>query len=170
MACHRLFSIRRSMFFTQQPAGLVPGTSRQRFLLFNPGWPIYPAKGLERKKLPMKTIFLVEDDPVVVHVYRAKFLREGFAVEVAQDGLAALKMLQTIKPDVVILDLMMPKMNGVDVLKYIRSNPALKKTPVIILSNAHAFSDMAAIRIIPFSTIRSTSRRISFSRRTTKSA
>jgi len=88
----------------------------------------------------MKTIFLVEDDPVVVHVYRAKFLREGFAVEVAQDGLAALKMLQTIKPDVVILDLMMPKMNGVDVLKYIRSNPALKKTPVIILSNAHMTS------------------------------
>ena len=88
----------------------------------------------------MKTIFLVEDDAVVVQVYRAKFLREGFHVEVAEDGLIALRMLSTAKPDIVILDLMMPKLNGVDVLKYIRSTPELKKTPVIILSNAHMTS------------------------------
>jgi CheY-like chemotaxis protein len=85
----------------------------------------------------MTTIFLVEDDEVVVQVYRAKFLREGFGVEVAEDGLVAVKMLAAVKPDVVVLDLMMPKLSGVDVLKYIRSNPALKGTPVIILSNAH---------------------------------
>jgi len=42
-----------------------------------------------------------------------------------------------VQPDVVVLDLMMPKFNGVDVLKFIRSNPILKDTPVIILSNAH---------------------------------
>jgi CheY-like chemotaxis protein len=88
----------------------------------------------------MTTIFLVEDDEVVVQVYRAKFLREGFGVEVAEDGLVAVKMLAAMKPDVVVLDLMMPKLSGVDVLKYIRSNPALKGTPVIILSNAHMTS------------------------------
>ncbi len=85
----------------------------------------------------MTTIFLVEDDTVVIQLYRAKFLREGFGVEVAEDGLKALKMLSAVKPDVVILDLMMPKLNGVDVLKFIRATPALKETPVIILSNAH---------------------------------
>ena len=85
----------------------------------------------------MKTIFLVEDDPVVVKVYAAKFEREGFHVEVAQDGLVALRMLTTAKPDIMVLDLMMPKLNGVDVLKFVRSNPALKEIPVIILSNAH---------------------------------
>ncbi|MGA2243055.1 MAG: response regulator [Verrucomicrobiota bacterium] len=85
----------------------------------------------------MKTIFFVEDDSVVVQMYSAKFVREGFRVEVAEDGLVAMKMLPTVKPDVIVLDLMMPKLNGVDVLKYIRSNPALKATPVIILSNAH---------------------------------
>lgn len=85
----------------------------------------------------MKTIFFIEDDPVVVKVYGAKFEREGFRVEVAEDGLAAMKNLLKVKPDLVILDLMMPKLNGVDVLKYIRSTPALKATPVIILSNAH---------------------------------
>ena len=85
----------------------------------------------------MTTIFLVEDDTVVVQVYRAKLLREGFGVEVAEDGLVAVKMLSAMKPDVVVLDLMMPKFSGVDVLKYIRNTPALKDTPVIILSNAH---------------------------------
>jgi DNA-binding response OmpR family regulator len=84
----------------------------------------------------MTTIFLIEDNAVVVQAYRAKFLREGFHVEVAEDGLVALKMLSTIKPDVIVLDLMIPKLNGVDVLKYIRSNPASKTTPVIILSDA----------------------------------
>ena len=96
----------------------------------------------------MKTIFLVEDDPVVVKVYGAKFQREGFRVEVAEDGLVAMKNLLLVKPDVVVLDLMMHKLNGVDVLRYIRSTPELKKTPVIILSNAHMTSlaqDAAAI-------------------------
>jgi DNA-binding response OmpR family regulator len=88
----------------------------------------------------MKTIFIVEDDPVVVHVYRAKFVREGFGVEVAEDGLMAVRMLAAVKPDVVVLDLMLPKLSGVDVLKFIRSSPALKDTPVIILSNAHMSS------------------------------
>lgn len=85
----------------------------------------------------MKTIFLAEDDAVVVKVYGAKFEREGFRVEVAEDGLVAMKKLLQVKPDIVVLDLMMPKLNGVDVLKYIRSTPELKKIPVIILSNAH---------------------------------
>jgi chemosensory pili system protein ChpA (sensor histidine kinase/response regulator) len=88
----------------------------------------------------MKTIFLVEDDLVVIKVYAAKFLREGFGIEVAKDGLEAMKMLAAVRPDVVVLDLMMPKFNGVDVLRFIRSNPALKTVPVIILSNAHMTS------------------------------
>ena len=88
----------------------------------------------------MKTIFFIEDDPVVVKVYGGKFEREGFRVAVAEDGLVAMKNLLKLKPDIVILDLMMPKLNGVDVLKYIRSTPELKATPVIILSNAHMTS------------------------------
>ena len=54
-------------------------------------------------------------------------------------------MLASVRPDVMILDLMMPKLNGVDVLKYIRSVPTLKETRVILLSNAHKTSvDQAA--------------------------
>src|ERR1700689_2157739 len=85
----------------------------------------------------MKLILLIEDDVVIVHVYRKRLLREGFRVEVAEDGVAAMKMLATLNADLVVLDLMMPKFNGVEVLKYVRSIPALKSIPVIILSNAN---------------------------------
>jgi len=81
----------------------------------------------------MKTILYVEDNALIVHAYRAVLLREGFQVEVAEDGLTAAKMLSKSKPDLVILDLMIPRLTGTDVLKYIRATPALKSTPVIIL-------------------------------------
>jgi len=90
----------------------------------------------------MKQILLVDDDAVIVQIYRRKFLEAGYAVEVAADGLEAMKLLSSgVKPDVVVLDLMMPKMSGVDVLKFIRARPDLKTTPVIIFSNCY-MSDM----------------------------
>lgn len=85
----------------------------------------------------MKKIFLVEDDAVVIEIYRKKFLREGYEVGVAEDGLVAMKELPLAKPDLVVLDLMLPKFNGADVLKFIRANPALKHTKVVIFSNAY---------------------------------
>lgn len=85
----------------------------------------------------MKKILLVEDDAVVVEIYRKKFLREGFHVDVAEDGLVAMKQLPIVKPDLVVLDLMMPKFNGADVLKFIRANTDLKSTKVVIFSNAY---------------------------------
>ena len=85
----------------------------------------------------MKTIILVENDPVVVKVYGSEFELEGFGVEVAPDGLVALKMLAAVRPDVVGVDLTIPKSHGTDVIKYIRSTPALKTIPVIILTKAY---------------------------------
>ena len=85
----------------------------------------------------MKTIILVENDPVVVKVYGSEFELEGFGVEVAPDGLVALKMLAAVRPDVVVVDLTIPKSNGTDVIKYIRSTPALKTIPVVILTKAY---------------------------------
>ncbi|HEY5298224.1 MAG TPA: response regulator [Verrucomicrobiae bacterium] len=90
----------------------------------------------------MKTIFIVEDNPIISKLYRDKFLREGFQVELAEDGLAAMKMLAKLRPDLVVLDLMLPHFSGVDVLKQIRATPDLKATPVVILSEAY-MSDLA---------------------------
>ena len=84
-----------------------------------------------------KTILFVEDNPLVLSIYRNWLQRDGYQVESADDGLAAVEKLPQLKPDVVILDLMLPRLNGLDVLKFIREHSDLKATPVMILSNAY---------------------------------
>lgn len=85
----------------------------------------------------MKTILLVDDDPLILMLYRAGFAREEFVVEVADGGLAAIAALRNHKPDLVVLDLMMPTFTGVDVLKFIRGDPGLASVPVVVLSNSY---------------------------------
>jgi CheY-like chemotaxis protein len=84
-----------------------------------------------------KKILLVDDDAFVLRVFRDGLLRQGFVVDTAHDGLEAIKSLQENKPDIVVLDLMMPKFTGVDVVKFIRGRPDLASLPVIILSNSY---------------------------------
>lgn len=81
-----------------------------------------------------KTIVFVEDNPVVLAAYRNRLEKEGFRVETAPDGLEAMKILSMLVPDLVILDLLLPKFNGADVLRFIHSQPRLKSVPVFILS------------------------------------
>jgi CheY-like chemotaxis protein len=90
----------------------------------------------------LKTILFVEDDPIIVHVYSGALKNAGFKVELAEDGLSAMKMLLPVHPDLVLLDVMMPKVDGTYVLKFIRSRPELKATKVIVLSNAK-YADIA---------------------------
>jgi DNA-binding response OmpR family regulator len=79
----------------------------------------------------------VDDDPIAVRIYRDGLIRQGFEVSTAGDGLAALKALRAAKPDAVVLDLMMPKLSGVEVLKFMRAEKQFEKIPVIVLSNAY---------------------------------
>ena len=81
-----------------------------------------------------KTIVFVEDDPTVQMAYRSCLEQEGFHIETAADGLVAVKILSRLVPQLVILDLILPKFNGADVLKFIQSNPRLNVVPIIILS------------------------------------
>jgi CheY-like chemotaxis protein len=81
-----------------------------------------------------KTILYAEDDPVVLTAYRMRLQRAGYHVVAVHDGLDAIKKLSTFVPDLVLLDLMMPKFNGDEVLQFILKKPALKKVPIIILS------------------------------------
>jgi len=81
-----------------------------------------------------KTILYVEDDPVLLATYRQLFERAGFSVELARDGLTAMRTLLRLVPDLVVLDLMLPRFDGGEVLKFMQSNPRLKNVPVIILS------------------------------------
>jgi CheY-like chemotaxis protein len=82
----------------------------------------------------VKTILYVEDSEVELLAYRTAMEREGYCVHWAKDGLEAMRMLHNIVPDLVLLDLVLPRFDGVEVLKFIQSQASLKTVPVIILS------------------------------------
>ena len=83
----------------------------------------------------MKKIVLVEDDEMVARMYQKVFSLGGFAVVVASDGEEGLGKIRQILPDLVILDVMMPKMNGLEVLDKLKHDQATKDIPVIMLTN-----------------------------------
>jgi CheY-like chemotaxis protein len=87
-------------------------------------------------EIKMKRIVIIEDHPVLISIYRNKFIAEGFQVEIASDGESGLELINRIKPDLVVLDLAMPKVNGIEVLKRLRASPLFQDLPVIIFSDS----------------------------------
>lgn len=83
----------------------------------------------------MKKIVLADDEQFIRLAYKDGLERAGFSVVVASDGEEAFEAVTKNHPDLVLLDLIMPKMNGFDVLKKLKADEALKNTPVMILSN-----------------------------------
>jgi DNA-binding response OmpR family regulator len=85
----------------------------------------------------MKKILIIEDDQLVANIYRNKFIVEGFQVEIAEDGESGLNSLRSLRPDAVILDLMLPRLSGVDLMKQVRAEPQFEKLPIIVFSNTY---------------------------------
>ena len=85
----------------------------------------------------MKKILVIEDDPVVAHIYRNRLEKEGYTVEVCEDGQAGFYRIHEFHPHGVLLDLMLPKMNGIDILKKIRAEAEFAQIPVIVFTNAY---------------------------------
>jgi len=83
-------------------------------------------------------ILIVDDEPDVVTLIAHTLAGEGFDVLEAYDGISALDVVETDKPDLVLLDVMMPMMSGYEVCEQIKANPATKDIPVVCLSSAHA--------------------------------
>lgn len=83
----------------------------------------------------MSKIAIIEDDPVISQMYRMKFEAEGYTVELADNGHRGVKLVEDLNPDIILLDIQMPEMNGADALKIIRSKESSRNTPVIILTN-----------------------------------
>jgi DNA-binding response OmpR family regulator len=86
----------------------------------------------------MKKILIIEDDALITRIYRKRCQTAGFEVDSAADGKVAIERLKADPPDVVLLDLMLPHTDGVQVLKFMRAEEPLKKIPVLVLSNAYA--------------------------------
>lgn len=86
----------------------------------------------------MKKIVIIEDDMAIAQMYRMKFEGDGFEVFLADNGRTGLELASEVKPDVILLDLLMPEMGGQETLVEIRKSPELGKTPVIILTNTES--------------------------------
>lgn len=82
-----------------------------------------------------KKILIVEDDSFIRDIYQVKFNQEGFDVTTAENGLEAIKKLEKDTPDVILLDVIMPYMDGMEVLRKIKSSNDWKDIPIIMLTN-----------------------------------
>lgn len=86
-------------------------------------------------KTEKKVMLIVEDDEILLRALYLLFHKGDYTIASATDGDTALKMTQRLKPDVVLLDLLLPKMNGFDYLKFMKADANIANTPVIVLSN-----------------------------------
>ncbi|TMD97610.1 MAG: response regulator [Chloroflexi bacterium] len=80
-------------------------------------------------------VLFVEDDASVAQMYQLKLELDGYTVEVAGDGVAALEKARSLHPDIIFLDIRLPKLDGLGVLEALRDDPTIAAIPVVILSN-----------------------------------
>ena len=90
-----------------------------------------------------KRILLVEDEPMLSNLLRQRLEKEGFQVVLAHDGSEAIKFLKENKPDLILLDIILPKMSGFEVMEMMKSDPTLQSAPVVVVSNLGQEEDVA---------------------------
>lgn len=90
-----------------------------------------------------KKILLVEDEPLLGNLLKQRLDKEGFEVVLAHDGEEALAKLRESKPDLILLDIILPKISGFELLETLQADPQFEKAPVIIISNLGQESDIA---------------------------
>ena len=102
----------------------------------------------------MKKVLIIEDDDAISGLYNIVFSKQDYSVETAENGEVGLSKAKTFLPDIILLDIMMPKMNGIQVIQKLKSDPSMKNIPVIALSNLtevnaeKAMLDEGAIKFI----------------------
>jgi DNA-binding response OmpR family regulator len=97
----------------------------------------------EKNKNATKYILVIEDDEYISDVYQKKLSLEGFETALARDGEEALRMIRERKPDLVLLDIVIPLKDGFQVLSEIRNDASLKGVRVLVMSNLSQGKDIA---------------------------
>lgn len=90
--------------------------------------------GSNIKTMNYKILF-IEDDPFLSDIYMTKFEEVGYDIDISNDGEEGLKKIRENKPDIVLLDIVLPKKSGLEILEEIKNDSTLKHIPVLILSN-----------------------------------
>lgn len=83
----------------------------------------------------MVKIAIIEDDATISQMYRMKFEADGFDVRLASNGIIGVRLIESFRPDIILLDIQMPEMDGAEALRHIRSHAWGKTIPVIVLTN-----------------------------------
>jgi len=94
----------------------------------------------------MKKILLIEDDKLFVRIYRNQLTKAGYEVKFLENGLNAVKTAREFKPDLVMLDIVMPIKDGFDSLTELKADPTTKEIPVFVLSALESASDVKKVR------------------------
>ena len=84
----------------------------------------------------MPKILLIEDEEIMIDLLERKLAKEGYEVSVARDGEEGLRLIREVWPDLILLNIILPKMSGFEVLTEINKNSSFKKIPIIIISNS----------------------------------
>lgn len=84
---------------------------------------------------------LVEDDPFLLKMYQKKFEVANFEVQLARDGEEGIQQAKKFLPDIIMMDIMMPKVNGIQALERLKSDPTFADTPIVILTNLSSTDD-----------------------------
>jgi DNA-binding response OmpR family regulator len=96
----------------------------------------------------MPRLLLIEDNHHIQRIFRERLQREGFQVTIADDGEQGLQRAQELRPDLILLDIMLPKMDGFQVLKHLREDAALASVPVFMLTNRGTSNDVQLARAL----------------------
>lgn len=83
----------------------------------------------------MAKVLIVEDDQFLSKMYGKKFQLAGYEVEIAMDGQEGLSKMRLTKPNIVLMDIMMPKLNGLDAIAQAKADPLIKDIPILVLTN-----------------------------------
>ena len=89
----------------------------------------------------MAKILIVEDDALIIRLYQKVFTSQGYEVETAINGEEGLAKARSVKPDLILLDIMMPKLNGLEMLRQLKAIPDVEKIPVVVLTNLSGDAD-----------------------------
>ena len=83
----------------------------------------------------MANILLIDDDPVLLKLYSTRLMADGHQVNTVSNGEAAITLLETVIPDLIVVDLLMPKLNGFSFLEYVNTQPQFSRVAKIVFSS-----------------------------------